>query len=80
MASNPAASLKVLSAAHAGKGTAPTTDKHGDDDDHHDDEHHDDNDDHDDNEAADPEDVRGRRLHYNNGYNRPTRRMLAGNH
>jgi hypothetical protein len=69
MASNPAASLKAISSAHAEKATAAAGDNHkgnGDDND-------------DDMKKADPEDVRGRKLHYNTGYNmHQSRKLLLG--
>uniref|UniRef100_A0A383VNR6 Uncharacterized protein n=1 Tax=Tetradesmus obliquus TaxID=3088 RepID=A0A383VNR6_TETOB len=68
MASNPAASLKALSASHAGKGAAAAAAAAAGND----------QDDQDDMKREDPEDVRGRRLRYNSvrlRYN--SRRMLV---
>jgi hypothetical protein len=64
MASNPAASLKAISSAHAENPAAAASDDHDDDHD-------------DDLKKADPEDVRGRKLRYNIGYiSRQSRKLL----
>jgi hypothetical protein len=69
MASNPAASLKATSAAHAERTATAAA---GND---HDDDHSNEGDDL---KKADPEDVRGRKLRYNKRYNScQSRKLLA---